>query len=255
MNIIVIIVILRCSNCSLDSVLEAAAPRPRVTGVKESMNSENTSLVVPLTPGLIGAPGAAPYPNELTRRVRLTDGRWVTLRAIRPTDATIERDFVTALSSRSKYLRFMFTFRELPAEMLIRFTQIDYRLEMALIAVLDTPQGERQVGVARYSTLPEGRTCEFAIVVADDCQGRGLARELMQSLIDAARDRGLHLMTGVCLRENERMQRLARALGFVSTRDPDEPDLVRMSLALSRTIDGTLWERGGTRAKPRPAVT
>lgn len=177
-------------------------------------------------------PGAAPYPIELTRRVRLTDGPVVTLRPIRPADETIERDFVNGLSPRSKYQRFMFTFRELPSAVLIRLTQIDYRREMALIAVLDTPQGERQVGVARYSTLPDGRTCEFAIVVADDCQGRGLARELMQSLIDAARDRGLRFMTGVCLQENVRMQQFARASGFVSTRDRDDPHLVRMRRAL-----------------------
>jgi acetyltransferase len=93
--------------------------------------------------------------------------------------------------------------------MLSRFTQIDYEREMALIAVLDTPQGERQVGVARYARLPDGESCEFAIVVADDWQGRGLASQLMKSLIAAARDRGLR-----------------------SGADPDDPQLVRMRLVL-----------------------
>lgn len=190
----------------------------------------------PSGPNRVSLPGAASDPNELTRRVRLTDSRVVTVRPIRPEDAALVRDFVNELSPRSRYQRFMFTFRELPPEMLVRFTEIDYRQEMALIAVLDAPERECQVGVARYSTLPDGRTCEFAIVVADDCQGQGLARELMQSLIDAARERGLCLMTGVCLRENVRMQRFARALGFSSTRDPDDPQLVRMNL--------TLWWKG-----------
>lgn len=177
-------------------------------------------------------PGAAPYPHELTRRVWLMDGRVVTLRPIRPADAAIEQDFVNDLSPHTKYQRFMFAVRELTPEMLVRFTQIDYRREMALIAVLDTPQGARQVGVARYSTLPDGRTCEFAVVVSDDFQGQGLAQKLMRSLIDAARGRGLRAMTGVRLLENTPMQRLARSLGFVSAPDPDDPELVRMQLDL-----------------------
>jgi acetyltransferase len=201
------------------------------------MNSQKAPFLVPMGAALERTD--PPYPMELTRRIRMPDGRMVTLRPIRPADQAIARDFVNGLSPRSKYQRFMFTFRELPSEVLVRFTHIDYRRDMALIAVLDTPEGERQVGVARYSTLADGRTCEFAIVVADDWQGRGLARELMQGLIDAACDRGLRFMTGVCLQENVRMRQFARAFRFVSTRDPDDPHLVRMRRVLERTADGS----------------
>jgi acetyltransferase len=173
------------------------------------------------------------YPAGLIRHVTLPDGRAVTIRPIRPEDTAIERDFVNSLSAHAKFQRFMFTLRELTPEMLARFTQIDYEREMALIAVLDTPQGERQVGVARYARLPDdGQSCEFAIVVADDWQGKGLASQLMKSLIAAARDRGLRVMEGFRLLKNARMQDLARSLGFRSAADPDDPQLVRMRLVL-----------------------
>lgn len=173
-----------------------------------------------------------PYPETLVQSVSLPDGRVVTIRPIRPADAAIEQDFVKDLSIQSRYQRFMFALRELSPEMLSRLTQIDYEHDMALIAVQDTPQGERQVGVARYAMLPDGQSCEFAVVVADDWQGKGLAHQLMQRLIEAARDRGLRVMGGIRLLKNARMQDLACSLGFQSGIDPDDPGLVHMRLEL-----------------------
>jgi acetyltransferase len=117
--------------------------------------------------------------------------------------------------------------------MLSRFTQIDYDRELALIGVIDTPEGEKQIGVARYIEMEDGESCEFAIVVADEWQGKGLARRLFRMLIDTARARpGLLVMNGITLRENTRMLELARASGFVLSTDPDDPSLVVMTLAL-----------------------
>jgi acetyltransferase len=90
----------------------------------------------------------------------------------------------------------------------------------------------QQIGVARYTTLPDGESCEFAIVVGDAWQGKGLARRLLGLLIEAARDRRLKVMTGVTLRENTRMIELSQSLGFATRRDPDDPELVLMTLAL-----------------------
>ena len=42
----------------------------------------------------------------------------------------------------------------------------------------------------------------------------------------------LKVMTGITLRENSRMIDLSRALGFQTKADVDEPELVRMTLAL-----------------------
>jgi len=175
-----------------------------------------------------------PYPSSLVRRIELQGGVAATLRPIRPEDAAIESAFVHGLSEQSKFLRFMFTLHDLSPGMLSRFTQIDYDRELALIGVIDTPDGEQQVGVARYITLEDEETCEFAIVVADEWQGRGLARQLFGALIEAARNRRLKVMTGVTLRENARMLDLARANGFRLKTDEDDPALVQMVLDLQQ---------------------
>ncbi|HEX7374975.1 MAG TPA: GNAT family N-acetyltransferase, partial [Steroidobacteraceae bacterium] len=113
-----------------------------------------------------------------------------------------------------------------------RFTQIDYDRELALVGVVATPEGEEQIGVARYITLEDEQTCEFAIVVGDRWQGKGLARQLFGALIAAARRTDLKTMTGVTLRENTRMLDLARAHGFRLKTDEDDPSLVQMILDL-----------------------
>ena len=89
--------------------------------------------------------------------------------------------------------------------MLARFTQIDYDRELALVAVADTGGVPVFVGVARYITNPDQESAEFAVVVADAWQGRGVARVLMERLIDCARRRGLRRLEGAVLRANHNM--------------------------------------------------
>jgi acetyltransferase len=173
-----------------------------------------------------------PYPTGLVEKIKLENGVVATIRPIRPEDATIEAAFVHGLSEQSRFLRFMFAVHDLAPAQLSRFTQIDYDREMALIGVIDTPEGEQQIGVARYITLADGETCEFAIVVGDDWQGKGLARRLFRLLIDTARKRRLKVMTGITLRENMRMMDLARSHGFTVRTDEDDPALAQMTLDL-----------------------
>ncbi len=174
-----------------------------------------------------------PYPTDLVQEWNLSDGTSITIRPIRPEDAVIERDFVNGLSEQSRYFRFMYALQEITPAMLSRFTQIDYDREMALIATVEEDGGaEKQIGVARYVTMLGEESCEFAIVVADEWQGRGLATRLLKTLIDIARDRRLRFMEGVVLRENRGMLSLAESIGFDLSPDDDDPDVVNLMLRL-----------------------
>ena len=173
-----------------------------------------------------------PYPTDLVQQWELTDGRSITIRPIRPEDALIERDFVNGLSEQSRYFRFMYALQEITPAMLSRFTQIDYDREMALIATIEEDDAEKQIGVARYVTMLGEESCEFAIVVADNWQGRGLATRLLKTLIEIARDRRLRFMEGVVLRENHNMLSLAESIGFDLSPDSDDPDVVNLMLRL-----------------------
>jgi acetyltransferase len=163
-----------------------------------------------------------PYPSHLESDLHLADGSDIKIRPIRPEDAGIEQSFVHELSSESKHFRFMQGLNELTQQMLVRFTQLDYSRELALIAVQQHDEKETMLGVARYVTNSDGESCEFAVVVADKYHHKGIGSHLMNALMGAARQRGLKTMKGEILANNRNMQLLARRLGFaISTSEED----------------------------------
>jgi len=174
-----------------------------------------------------------PYPSHLVEDWPMADGFTLTIRPIRPEDAQIEQAFVRSLSDESRYFRFMQAVHELTPEMLVRFTQIDYDREMALIAVVEPEPGvETQVAVARYTANPDRRSCEFAVVVADEWQGRGIGTHLMHSLMRVAKSRGITLMEGEIIAGNTHMLGLMRRLGFKVRPNRDDEGIVQAAREL-----------------------
>ncbi len=173
-----------------------------------------------------------PYPMHFARQVTLGDGSEVTLRPIRPEDAEREQAFVRGLSEESRYLRFMRVLDELTPPMLVRFTQVDYDREMAFIALHEADGKKEQIGVARYNMEPDGETAEFALVVGDEWQSRGLGTALLRILVDYARQRGVRELFGDVLLRNSGMRELGARLGFDEQVLESEEDVVRISRRL-----------------------
>ena len=170
-----------------------------------------------------------PYPVHLIQQWQMNDGRDVTIRPIRPEDADIEQEFVRGMSDESRYYRFMDTLRELSQTMLVRFTQIDYDREMALIGTITEDDGkETQIGVARYVVNPDGESVEFALAVGDNWQKSGVGRKLMTALIDCARQKGYRAVVGDVLTTNTKMFRLMTSLGFSIHPHPDDTAVKRV---------------------------
>ena len=189
--------------------------------------------------GAIGHAGAyphlaiLPYPASQEREWPLKGGVLATVRPIRPDDAEMLQTFVRGLSQESRYFRFASAINELPARVLARFTLIDYDREMALVAVVKSKlasasgaleEVERMIGVSRYVTNPDGSSCEFSLVVADDFKGQGLGTRLMLSIIELARAKGLAEIMGLILTQNTGMLRLMASLGFHVGPYAEDPD-------------------------------
>ena len=169
-----------------------------------------------------------PYPSHLVADWQLPDGTDITIRPIRPEDAEMVQEFVRNLSEEAKYFRFMNTMHELSQTMLVRFTQIDYDREMALIAVTEENGKEVEIGVCRYAINPDGESCEFALVVSDQWQHKAIGHKLMAGLIDAARDKGLKTMEGEVLADNRNMLKLVATLGFTIATSEEDPAIKRI---------------------------
>lgn len=153
------------------------------------------------------------------------------LRPIRADDLSLMQEFVERLSARTGYLRLLSP-RRPSAEELRRWTDLDRSREQALIAIGVEGSREVIVGVARYIVEEDGGA-DFAIVIADDWQRRGIGRMLMLGLIGAATDGGLRVLRGVTLTENISMVALARSLGFRATRPPGSAVETRLELSLA----------------------
>ena len=155
-----------------------------------------------------------PYPVELEQELVLPGGARVRIRPIRPEDAELEQRFFAALSERSRYQRFMQYMQRLPLHLLARFTQLDYDRELALVGV----HAGSFIAVGRYAPNPDGETAEFALVVADAWQGKGLGRALLERLCHAAQAAGYRALYGEILNANHEMLDLAKRLGFIEER-------------------------------------
>jgi acetyltransferase len=156
-------------------------------------------------------------------RHRLADGTEILVRAIGPDDEPLIEDLHAHHSADTIHLRFFGLVKTLSREMLTRLCRLDPQREVALAALHQEPEGRPHIiGVSRYHLTPETGEAEFAIVVTDAWQGKGVGYHLMQRLEEVARQRGAKRLIGDVLRENARMRQLMGALGFTmqSTNDP-----------------------------------
>ncbi len=144
----------------------------------------------------------------------------------------IETDFVRGLSPETRQNRLLGGARAITREYMEQLTRVDYRRDMALAATVMFDGKETLIGVARYVRDKEGEAAEFAIVLADAWQGRGIGRRMMEKLIKTARERGVTTMYGDILSTNIHMFALLRRLGFSLGRNPDDATVTRATLRL-----------------------
>ncbi len=143
----------------------------------------------------------------------LRDGVCVPVREIRAEDAAALQRLVGRSSAHSIELRFFGPMKELSDQMARRFAEVDGMDRFALVA-LDPDDADEIVGVVRYEREEGKDGAEYAALVEDRFQGRGLGIGLTRQLIEAARERGIKRLHALVLRENEGMLHLLRSLGL-----------------------------------------
>jgi GNAT superfamily N-acetyltransferase len=143
----------------------------------------------------------------------LRDGACVPVREIRAEDAGALRRLVGRSSERSIELRFFGPIKELSEERARNFADVDGVDRFALVALDPEDEGEI-VAVVRYEREADTDGAEYAALVEDRYQGRGLGIGLTRRLIEAARERGIGRLHALVMRENRVMLGLLRSLEF-----------------------------------------
>ena len=161
--------------------------------------------------------------NDVNAPVAIPGVGDLTVRPIDPEDAPLFIALFESLSARSVYMRFFTPLKSLSRQMLDRLTRIDHQREIALTAVQHRPDGDRMLAVARVIRESDPKHAEFAVLVSDPWQGKGIGAELLQRCLDIAKGRGIEKIWGVVLSENKQMLALGRKLGFAISKIAGEP--------------------------------
>jgi acetyltransferase len=179
-----------------------------------------------------------PYPQEYVRRVALRDGTPVVLRPIQPEDEPMWHELLKNCSERSLWLRFRYLFKETTHEMATRFCFVDYDRTMAIVAELELLGKRRLVGVGRLVADADHREAEYAVLVADAWQGRGLGTLITDFCMEICGTWGIDRVYAETTADNQRMQTILHRHNFETKKATAREVLYEASL-------------GGDKAKPR----
>ncbi|MFA5628965.1 MAG: GNAT family N-acetyltransferase [Dehalococcoidales bacterium] len=142
------------------------------------------------------------------------DGLTLKIRPINPNDTEAWVVFVNGLSHYSKYYRFHRMIKDVTANDAQPFCNIDYTNSFALVAELETADSSKIIAVGRYARINNTNHAEFAIVVDDKFQKRGIGAEIMKTLAQIAYENGITTFEGFTLIENYEIVNFLKKCGF-----------------------------------------
>jgi len=156
----------------------------------------------------------SPYPKKYETLWKLRDGRTVLLRPIKPEDELLWLEMFQNFSEQSIRYRFFNIIKDTPHEVRVRYCNIDYDREIAIVPEL-TEDGRRKIlGVVRVPIEPDKKTGEIAVIVADPWQGLGLGSKMTDYMVEICKDKKLETIYGVMLSDNYQAISLMKKMGF-----------------------------------------
>ena len=171
-----------------------------------------------------------PYPEEYVRSVSLRDGTQVLLRPIRPEDEPAWLELLGSCSRETIYARFRYLFHWASHQVATRFCFIDYDREIAIVAEVGEGSERRLVGVGRLVAAPDLSSVEYAVLVTDAWQNRGLGQVLTDYCLEIVSSWGIAKVEAQTTADNVRVVAILTERGFIL--EHDEEGLIRATLTL-----------------------
>ena len=153
---------------------------------------------------------------------QLRDGTPVTLRSVCVEDRPALCAFFSACSPKSLYSRFERQITERPIDLAMQLCSIDGRREIAIVAEMGGGKEQKLIGVGQLHADPDHITAEYAVLVADPWQGRGLGSELTDFCLKVAKQWGIRKVMGEFSPSNVRIIRILQSRQFQLYRDLQE---------------------------------
>ncbi|MGN6454333.1 MAG: GNAT family N-acetyltransferase [Steroidobacteraceae bacterium] len=169
-------------------------------------------------------------PASFSVRAPLRQGGQVEIRALRPSDRKALLLAAASVSDRSLYRRFFGLRREFSDAEVASFVDVDFKNQVALVAVSHESGHEVIVAGGRYIIVRPGMA-EIAFMVVDEFQGRGIASTMLRHLTELARAAGLTAFIAEVMPDNSAMLRVLERSGLPLRRERDG-DVVHVTLEL-----------------------
>jgi acetyltransferase len=171
-----------------------------------------------------------PYPTRYITPYYLNDNTQIILRPIRPEDEPLEYEMLASLSPETVRGRFFTSIKNIDHAELTRFCNIDYEREMAIVAEMHRGNVRKIIGVSRIIMESDYESGEFAVLVHDDFQNKGLGRKLVDMVIGIAQEKRMISIYGIVLSDNYRMLNICTKSGFKIEQMPEGLSRVELML-------------------------
>ena len=156
----------------------------------------------------------SPYPKKYEILWLLKNGQEVLLRPIKPEDEPMWLEMFQSFSEESIRYRFFQMLKDTPHEVRVRYCNVDYDREVAIVAEM-VENGKRKIlGVSRVSIESDGKSSEMAFIVSDYWQGLGLGTKMVDYALDIAKEKGVASVYAIMLPDNYRALTLTKKMGF-----------------------------------------
>jgi acetyltransferase len=162
-----------------------------------------------------------PYPKKYETMWTLRDGRTVVLRPIKPEDEPLWLEMFQNFSEQSIRYRFFQIIKDTPHETRVRYCNIDYDREIAIVPELTENGRKKILGVTRVSIEPDGKKGEIAFIVADPWQTLGLGTKMVDYVLEICKDMKLETVYAMMLSDNYRAISLMKKMGFTTEYSDD----------------------------------
>ena len=172
-----------------------------------------------------------PYPEELQKQTFLKDSTSVLLRPIRPEDEIEWHRMISRCSNQSKLFRFNHTFKNTSHEMAARYCFVDYDREIAIVAEVEESKTKALVGVGRLVADVDHAIAEYAVIVCDEYQGKGLGSILTNYCTEIARKWGIKTLVAETSPSNRRMLSLFSRKAFVLNREASDVVICKKAIS------------------------
>lgn len=154
------------------------------------------------------------YPDYLETHRITKAGLEIMLRPVKMSDEPLMKEFFYSLSDESMYLRFASARKDMPHRRLQEFVALDYSKEMVILAVIVKDERETVIGLGQYAVDETTHMAEFAFVVKDEFQNKGVGAELNSYLTYLAKKQGLLGFTAEVLADNAPTLHLLDKIGY-----------------------------------------